>query len=375
MIEKYYLNNTIRTNRVAQAIIHLLVILAVFFSGIQNVEGCSTFVIQDREKLVVGKNFDFHTEIGAVNINHRHIAKYATFLTNETPVKWVSKYGSITFNQLSREFPFGGMNETGLVVEIMWLEETEFPKPDNRLAISELQWIQYQLDNSSSVDDVIKSDSKIRISQSSPVHFLVADHTGKTVTVEFIKGKAVFHTGQTLPFKVLTNNTYENALAYLKTHKGFGGTKDISNSSGSRDRFVRAAQCVKDFRINTGSSLSPVDYAFKTLSSIAQDSTVWSIVYDIPNECIYFKTKHKQKIKTIRMSDFNFRCEIPAKSLNMNTDLEGDVTGRFVDYTDAMNREMIFATYKSYRANNFPTTTTDSTLEMIAKYPGTLKCQ
>jgi choloylglycine hydrolase len=30
-------------------------------------------------------------------------------------ISWISKYGSITFNQYGREFPTGGMNEKGLV--------------------------------------------------------------------------------------------------------------------------------------------------------------------------------------------------------------------------------------------------------------------
>ena len=41
------------------------------------------------------------------------------------------KYGAIFFNQFGREFPMGGMNEAGLVVELMWLDETVFPSPDD----------------------------------------------------------------------------------------------------------------------------------------------------------------------------------------------------------------------------------------------------
>ena len=62
-------------------------------------------------------------------------------------ISWVSQYGSITFNQYGKEFPTGGMNEKGLVVELMWLDGTIYPQPDERPAIGVLQWIQYQLDN------------------------------------------------------------------------------------------------------------------------------------------------------------------------------------------------------------------------------------
>ena len=78
-------------------------------------------------------------------------------------ISWVSKYGSITFNQYGKEFPTGGMNEKGLVVELMWLDETRYPEPDQRGVLNVLQWIQYQLDNSQTIDEVIASDKKIRI--------------------------------------------------------------------------------------------------------------------------------------------------------------------------------------------------------------------
>ena len=57
----------------------------------------------------------------------------------------------------------GGMNEAGLVVETMMLEETEYPSPDSRPGIEILQWIQYQLDNFSTIEEVIASHSQIRI--------------------------------------------------------------------------------------------------------------------------------------------------------------------------------------------------------------------
>jgi len=51
----------------------------------------------------------------------------------------------------------------GLVVENMWLDETEYAEPDSRPAVNLLQWIQYQLDNCKTVAEVISNDTKIRI--------------------------------------------------------------------------------------------------------------------------------------------------------------------------------------------------------------------
>ncbi|MFC2141207.1 linear amide C-N hydrolase [Acidobacteriota bacterium] len=352
-----------------------VILLIVFFSAPQSGDACSTFQLQHGKQLVVGKNFDFHTDIGMVIINKRNVAKTALLEPPEKPAQWESKYGSITFNQVGREFPFSGINEAGLVVEIMWLDESKYPDPDERPAIGELQWIQYQLDNSRSVDEVIKSDEAIRISQSSPVHFFVGDRRGKAVTIEFIDGKLVFHTSDNLPVKVLTNHTYQKSLQYLKTHKGFGGQEKFSFTRSSLDRFARAAKKIKDYRWQRQPSTPIVEYAFDILSSVSQGVTVWSIVYDVPHSRIYFKTVRKKEIKIIHHREVDFTCGPPVKVLDMNTDLKGNVTEQFVDYTTEMNREMVFSVFNNYKANNFMEYMSDFALEVISRFPETFMCK
>jgi penicillin V acylase-like amidase (Ntn superfamily) len=353
-----------------------IIFLTVFFSAAQSGDACSTFQLQHGKQLVVGKNFDFHTDIGMVIINKRNVAKTALLSSPEKPAQWVSKYGSITFNQVGREFPFSGINEAGLIVEIMWLEESKYPDPDERPAIGELQWIQYQLDNSSSVDEVIKSDAVIRISQSSPVHFFVGDSRGKSATIEFIDGKLVFHTADNLPVKVLTNHTYQKSLQYLKTHKGFAGQEKLSFTRSSLDRFATAAKKIKDYRSQRQPSTPIVEYAFDILSAVSQGKvTVWSIVYDVTHSRIYFKTVRENEIKIIRLQDVDFTCGPPIKVLDMNTDLKGNVTKQFVDYTTEMNRKMVFSVFNNYKANNFMEGISDSALEVLARFPETLMCK
>ncbi len=359
-------------------LIHFLsgvIFLTVFFCAPQSADACSTFQLQHGKQLVVGKNFDYHTDIGMVIINKRNVAKTALLRSPKKLARWVSKYGSITFNQVGREFPFSGINEAGLVVEIMWLNETRYPDPDERAAIGELQWIQYQLDNSSNVDEVIKSDALIRIFQSRPVHFFVADSRGKAATIEFIDGKLVFHTSDNLPVKVLTNHTYQKSLQYLKTHKGFGGQEKLSFTRRSLDRFATAAKKIKDYQSQRQPSTPIVEYAFDILSSVSQGVTVWSIVYDVPHSRIYFKTVRKKEIKIIHHREVDFTCGPPVKVLDMNTDLKGNVTEQFVDYTTEMNREMVFSVFKNYKANNFMEDISDFALEVISRFPETFMCK
>jgi choloylglycine hydrolase len=60
---------------------------------------------------------------GTIIVNKRNVSKTALLYSDATgcqPVKWTSKYGSITFNQNGREFPFSGINEdVQFLVEII----------------------------------------------------------------------------------------------------------------------------------------------------------------------------------------------------------------------------------------------------------------
>jgi choloylglycine hydrolase len=83
----------------------------------------------------------------------------------------------------------------------------KYPESDDRPVLGVLQWIQYQLDNNATIEEVIATDAKIRISPNNPpLHYLIADASGNAATIEFFNGKIVVHKGKDLPFPVLTNN-------------------------------------------------------------------------------------------------------------------------------------------------------------------------
>ena len=140
---------------------------------------CTTFCINKNGHIVFGRNYDWMTGAGIVFTNQKGLYKISSETGDGKTIDWISKYGSITFNQYGKEFPTGGMNEKGLVVEIMWLNETEYPGADNRASVNVLQWVQYQLDNASTIEEVIASNAKLRITgKGTPLHYLVADAAG-----------------------------------------------------------------------------------------------------------------------------------------------------------------------------------------------------
>ncbi|MFC1884144.1 linear amide C-N hydrolase [Thermodesulfobacteriota bacterium] len=339
---------------------------------------CTTFSIESDGRHVIGKNYDWHLERGLLIINKRSVSKNAIESLEKDPgpyAKWISRYGSLTFNQYGREVPMGGINEAGLVVEIMSLGTTRYPQPDSRSAINPLQWIQYQLDNFSSVEEVIASDKYLRVysSEESGVHYLVADKAGNCASIEFIDGKFVYHTKETMPVRVLANNTYERSIKHLKAHKGFGGREQIPNGYSSLDRFTRAAEMLLAY--NQKNPKPPVDYAFDILANVANPSaswgTKWSIVYEIKNSMVLFRTFSNKKLRYISLKELDFSCKKPVRVFDMNLDVSGDITQSLSNYTQQANLDLIKHSFK--KTHSLSVIADDELLE-FSKYPESTNC-
>ena len=348
-----------------------LLISFVYFSP--SLDACTTFCLKDGTRLVFGRNYDWGIGYGYVMVNRRDMIKRAfnLFDPESKPVKWISKFGSITFNQYGKEYPMGGMNEAGLVVEVMWLAGTRFPSADSRRSLDELPWVQYQLDKFSTVREVIESDSSVRITTNSqPIHFLVCDRKGEAATIEFLDGKMVYHTKDTFPVEVLANDTYEDSIRYLRRHKNFGGNRSMPSSGSSLDRFTRAAYMLQKYRQDSSQDI--VDYAFSILDSVKQEGgTQWSIVYNLKELSVYFKTKDAPKIKSFLFKDFDFACVTPSSVINMHTDKSSDISQYFVKYSSSINRKLIGL---SFRGTDFLQDIPDEALDQLSRYPESIIC-
>ena len=361
-------------NRTKDLMLGAALALSLLFLAPPATDACSTFLLRDGKELLYGRNFDFFMNGGYVMTNQRGVAKTALIPNSRNPAQWISKYGSITFNQVSKEYPYGGMNEAGLVVENMWLDTSKFPVPDGRAPIAELSWIQYQLDNCATVDEVIATDATIRITQaSSPIHFLVADRAGDAATIEFIDGRTVVHRGADLVVPALTNNTYDESMEYLKRHKGFGGSKEIVSTNESLDRFVTIVSMLRDH--GAARPGKETYRAFKILDAVAQGKgTVWSAVYEMKRQRIIFRSVGNRDLRSVDLGKFDFGCAAPSLVFDIEAPAKGDITWRFEKYTTEINRGTVKRTFARYHANSFMMGVTDEMQEYLARYPEMLKC-
>jgi penicillin V acylase-like amidase (Ntn superfamily) len=320
--------------------------LTLFFSA-ETLCACTTFFIHKNGQFAFGRNYDWITEAGMVCTNLRGLSKTSMKMPEGSVIKWVSKYGSITFNQYGKEFPNGGMNEMGLVVEMMWLDGSQYPKPDKRPSMYVLQWIQYQLDNCASIKEVLATNKKIRISQkgNAPVHYLIADAAGGAATVEFLEGKMVVHRGSNLPLPVLANTAYATASKLaLDAELGYDNGKtpeSHSYSDNSVRRFSNACAMLKKYQ-QENISTPIVDYSFEILDKVNQpEFTKWSIVYDINNKAVYFKTASHNNIKSIAFADVDLSCGANAVSFDMNQSSSGSIGKQMVPFTSELNLAMM----------------------------------
>jgi penicillin V acylase-like amidase (Ntn superfamily) len=340
--------------------------VAVVALGAGPADSCTTFCMQDGQRIVFGKSYDWHIRSGMLVVNQRSMARVAMAYDSGGAAQWTARYGSVTFNQFGRDFPMGGINEAGLVVEVMWLDEALYPTPDHRSSIGDLQWIQYQLDNAATVAEVLASDAWLRIVETSaPLHFLVADASGAVATVEFLEGHLVAHSGADLPVPALTNSTYDDSLRYLVTWPQGNGT------TSSLDRFVTAATRTLSFPVEPPDDA--VAYAFDTLAAVAQPGwTRWRIVYAIDQRRLSFFTDATPHVRSIDLDDLDLACGHPVQVLDLSEDLEGDVSDQLTPYTYEHNLALIEHAYANVP---FLSGTPQSALEQIAHYPDHTSCQ
>jgi len=342
----------------------LLFVAAAALAGANAARACTSFCFEQNGTRVFGKNYDWNVDVGLAVVNKRGVTK--TAFTAENPARWTSRYGSITFNQYGREFPSGGINEKGLVVELMWLDETMYPEPDRRRSLPTLQWIQYQLDTAASVDDVVASDAKVRIADagSARIHFLIADAAGAVATFEYINGRATVHRGDELPYPVLTNDMYQVSVTYLRH---LDAAKPLTGSS--LDRFVRAARGLPSGKENRGA----VDEAFALLDEVAQEGyTQWSIVYDIGEKRAYFRTRTQRDIRFLDVDAFDLSCATPVRAIDLNAALKGDASKHAVDYSTEANLELVRA---AFAETEFLRTTSPEEVDALARYPEETACK
>lgn len=320
----------------------LFIILSFMIYG--KATACSTFKLQKANSLIYGHylNSPGIKVPGMVFINKRGIFKtgrtWSEIITKEqknpSSLCWISKYGSVTFNIFGRDLPDGGINEEGLFIWEM-SEKADYPKNENLPKLNQMSWMQYILDNYSTMEEAVLCASEIEI-DGWEWHFFVGDAKGNTAVIEFIGQKAVIYKGENMPIPGLFNTLYSRDLELMKYYKGFGGQYDPDLNDSNVPRIVKTAKMIRDYKLTQNA----VDYSFKMLEYL-NNTADWSIVFDAGKRNIFFRTNLNREIKSFSIDDIDFSNTKPVSVLDMNIKNGGNVLNQFHPYTNVEIKNFI----------------------------------
>lgn len=261
------------------------------------------------------------------------------------PLVWKSRYGSVAVTARGASTT-DGINEKGLVVNILYLGDTKYEPRDERPALPNLQWGQYVLDNFGSVQEAVEGIRSISIVPIAldgtqwPLHLAISDAEGDSAVIEFVASKMVVHHGK--EFTVMTNEPPLSVqLENIKKYKMFGGTRPMPGDIDPESRFVRAASYLK--------TLPPADNlhqaiadaqalarnvavprgAKDTSGSSAEDAwpTLWFSVADSTNRTYFFQSASSPSAFWVDLRALHFTPDTPVLELDAyDTSLHGDIT-------------------------------------------------
>ena len=133
-----------------------------------------------------------------------------------------------------------------------------------------------------------------------------------------------------------------------------------------------ACSMVKQFQ-STEINEPVVDYGFKILDKVAQPNwTKWSIVYDITNKKIYFKTADFIDVKNLSFSTFDLSCTGTAKTFNMNQPGRDNVDSKFKAFTTDEAKPILET---AIRESQSQVPISDETKQAILSYNKGIKCK
>ncbi|MCB0403749.1 MAG: linear amide C-N hydrolase [Bdellovibrionales bacterium] len=280
-----------------------------------SVEACSTLMVPNSNAKLMGKNYVWQLPHGRLFHNRIGMRKKAMLEDDSLEaLEWVSKYTSLTFNQFAENFPIGGMNSEGLAVEVL-LARADFPATTEKKAVNELQWVQYLLDTSASVEEAMAKAKKVDIVplSSSAIHYHVCDRTGDCAAVEYIDGElAISHKKEdgVCPLSVT------NSRATSTRKPAFLEAEDLSFDSLDA-RLLPPAEMADHADthlrglLNTvggTKSKSPAEEVADMYAALERMSgqPQWQIVYELQNNRVHFKTQAGGRVHySVAFSDFD----------------------------------------------------------------------
>jgi penicillin V acylase-like amidase (Ntn superfamily) len=269
-------------------------------------------------------------------------------------LQWTSKYGSVIASGYDVSTT-DGMNEAGLVANVLWLVESTYPTYDGKKpGLSLAAWAQYALDNFATVREAVEALSAepfVIVTDRVPgekrlatLHLSMSDATGDSAIIEYIDGKQVIHHGR--QYQVMTNSpVFDQQLALNAYWKQIGGTIMLPGTNRASDRFARASFYVNAIpkAENPNEALASVfsvirnasvPYGITTPDEPNISSTRWRTVSDQKRKLYFFESALTPNVFWVDLTklDFSESTGVVKKldlGPNQSNIFSGSVNGQF----------------------------------------------
>ncbi|OAT34813.1 linear amide C-N hydrolase [Proteus myxofaciens] len=340
--------------KLRHAILSTLLTSSFFLAGITQADACTRLVyLGDNDQIMTARSMDWKYDIGT-NLWIFPQGMERSGEAGDNSVKWVSKYGSVIASGYDISTT-DGMNEKGLVANLLWLAESDYPKyTKEKPAISISAWAQYVLDNFATVDEAIKaleSEPFIVITDKVPgqdrmatLHLSLSDASGDSAIIEYVNGKQVIHHSR--EYQVMTNSPlFAEQLALNSYWQQIGGTVMLPGTNRASDRFARASFYVNAIPKNQSNKKSlasvfgvirnvSVPYGLSTVESPEISSTRWRTVADHKNKRYFFESALSPNIFWVDLNEIDFskntgKVKMLSLGEEQSTIYSADATGAF----------------------------------------------
>ena len=335
-------------NRHLASVLGTLVVAWLSLSSIS--DACTRCVyLGPQETVVVARSMDWAEDPGT-NLFCFPRGMKRDGAAGPRSIAWTSKYGSVVcaFYECST---VDGMNERGLVGNVLYLVESNYGKPDGRKpTMSIAVWCQYVLDNFATVAEAVEALRKepfVIIAPTLPNgrlgqgHLSLSDPSGDSAIFEYIEGKLHIHHGR--EYQVMTNSpAFDQQLALNTYWEQIGGLVMLPGTNRAADRFVRASFFIKtipqtdDEKRAVAAVLSvirgvsvPLGITTPGQPNIA--STLWRTLYDQRNKVLFFDSATSPTVFWTPLSDLDFTAGAAVKKLTLvgGKTYSGNAAGEF----------------------------------------------
>lgn len=317
-----------------------LFLACVILLSIPQVEACTRVVYKGPNGMVLtARSMDFSIDIPAnLWAFPRGIKRHGE--VGATSIEWASKYGSVITSSWDIASS-DGMNEEGLVANLLWLVESTYPpfeKDGETPGLSVSLWAQYALDNFATVAEAVEAFSQedfVVVTDYIPgtdkyttVHLSLSDASGDNAILEYIDGKLKIHHDES--YTVMTNDPpFDEQKAIQQYWKKIPGNVFLPGTNNPPDRFVRASFYIDavpqtdNTRVAVASAFSvirncSVPYGITTEGFPNISSTRWRTVADQKNLVYYYESVMTPNTFWVDLKKIDFSEKAKVRKLDLS---------------------------------------------------------